>query len=349
MDRDQDRKHDDGPRLDMPFVGIPSFLRTPIVADLRELDAAVAVLGVPTDEGSPFMPGSRFGPRAIREHSLRFTGDRPGYYDPQRGRRYLERETAAGLIADVGDADILPTNVRGTFDGVTEMVGRILVQGAMPVVLGGDHAITYPVVRAFDGPLYVLHFDAHLDYMPFVHGLEFTNAHAFRHISRMDHVSGLTQVGIRSLRNTEAMHRDSIADGNRIVTIDECRDLGPVGIAETVPEGARCYVSLDVDVLDLPLVPGCVSAEPDGMSYADLRDTLAAVAQRADVVGFDVVEVNPQLDVGTGITSYLAAHLTVEFLGQICDQPRWAARRDERAGRRATGTATVPRGDAGHV
>jgi len=65
-------------RLDFPFVGIPSFLRSPLVQDLGQLDADVAVLGVPTDEGSPFMPGSRFGPRAIREHSLRFVTDPPG-------------------------------------------------------------------------------------------------------------------------------------------------------------------------------------------------------------------------------------------------------------------------------
>jgi agmatinase len=324
-------------RLDMPFVGIASFLRAPVVDDLDALDADVAVLGVPTDEGSPFMPGSRFGPRAIREHSLRFTGDGHGYYDPQRGRRFLERELAERLIADVGDADILPTNVGGTFDGVTATVRRLLDRGAMPLVLGGDHAITFPVVRAFEAlgrPVHVLHFDAHLDYMPFVHGLEYTNAHAFRHISRMGHVAGLTQVGIRSIRNTERMHRDSTADGNRIVTMQECRDLGPAGIAAAVPEDQACYVSLDIDVLDLPLVPGCVSAEPDGMDYATLRDTLSAVAERADVVGFDLVEVNPQLDVGTGITAYLAAHCAVELLGRICDQPRWVARQQERAERR---------------
>jgi agmatinase len=318
----------------MPFVGIPSFLRAPVATDLGALDADIAVMGVPSDEGSPYMPGSRFGPRAVREHSLRFTGDGAGYYDPQRGRRYLEREMRDGLVADVGDADVLPTNVAGTFDGVTAMTRRVLERAAMPVVLGGDHAITFPVVRAFETlgrPVHVLHFDAHLDYMPFVHGLEFTNAHAFRHIARMAHVSTLTQVGIRSIRNTERMHRDSIADGNRIVTMAECRDVGPAGIAAAVPEGQACYVSLDIDVLDLPLVPGCVSAEPDGMDYATFRDTLAAVAERADVVGFDVVEVNPQLDVGTGVTSYLAAHTIVEFLGRICDQPRWTARRDERA------------------
>lgn len=338
---------DAGGRLDMPFVGIPSFLRAAVQADLDSLDAAVAVMGVPTDEGSPFMPGSRFGPRAIREHSLRFSGEGAGYYDPQRGRRYLERELGEGLIADVGDADVLPTNVAATFDGVTDMTRRLLDRGAMPVVLGGDHAITFPVVRGFEAlgrPVHVLHLDAHLDYMPFVHGLAYTNAHAFRHIARMAHVPSLVQVGIRSIRNTERMHRDSAADGNRILTMEECRDVGPAGIAATVPEGEACYVSLDIDVLDLPLVPGCVSAEPDGMDYAMLRETLTAVAERAEVVGFDLVEVNPQLDVGTGITSYLAAHTIVEFLGRICDQPRWVARCDDRAERRARAAEERARG-----
>ena len=102
---------------------------------------------------------------------------------------------------------------------------------------------------------------------------------------------------------------------------------GPWGLAELLPEGARCYVSIDIDVLDLPLVPGCVSAEPNGMSYAELRDDLFALAEHLDIVGFDLVEVNPQLDVGTGITSYLAAHTILEFLGRICAQPRWIARR----------------------
>jgi agmatinase len=78
-----------------------------------------------------------------------------------------------------------------------------------------------------------------------------------------------------------------------------------------------------MDVLDLSLVPGCVSAEPDGMLYAQLRDTLIAVTERARIVGFDLVEVNPQLDVATGVTSYLAAHTIIEFLGHLCDSAAW--------------------------
>lgn len=320
-------------RLNQPFTGIPSFLRAPIVTALDSLDADIAVIGVPTDEGSPFMPGSRFAPRSIREHSLRFAGDEPGIYDPQQRRRYLAAEMGGGRIADVGDADILPTNVERSFGNVTSLVGSVVGRGALPVVLGGDHAITFPVVRAFAdasaeaGPLYVVHFDAHLDYMPFVHGLQYTNAHAFRHIRAMPHVAGIVQAGIRSLRSSEVMLEDSLRDGNAVVTMREFRQRGAAAVLATIPEGARVYVSIDVDVLDMSLVPGCVSAEPSGMTYDELRDTLIGLCGHAEITGFDLVEVNPMLDVGTGVTSYLAAHTAVEFLAAICDQPRWQATR----------------------
>src|SRR5439155_5167940 len=85
-------------RMDFPFVGIPSFLRSAICTDAGTLDADIAVLGAPTDEGSPFMPGSRFGPRSLREHSLRFVTDGRGYYDPEARKQYLEREMLGGPL-----------------------------------------------------------------------------------------------------------------------------------------------------------------------------------------------------------------------------------------------------------
>jgi agmatinase len=320
-----------GTRVDRPFVGIPTFLRSPMCTDLEQLSAAIAVMGVPFDEGSPYLAGSRLGPRALREHSLRFVGGgSKGFYNPESAKQYLEYEMTHGLIVDTGDADILPTNVEKTFENITAMTRTILDRGAMPLVLGGDHSITYPVIRGFGSPLHVVHFDAHTDYAPFIHDLRFTNQHPFRHIAPMKHVLSLTQVGIRSLRESEEMVGGSRRDGNRVVMMSEFRRLGPAGIAKIVPTGAPCYVSIDVDVLDISLVPGCVSAEPNGMTYAELRDTLKELAIRTDVIGFDFVEVNPQLDVGTGVTSYLGVHTVIEFLGHICDQPRWVARRKRR-------------------
>ncbi|MCY4589618.1 MAG: arginase family protein [Alphaproteobacteria bacterium] len=145
----------------------------------------------------------------------------------------------------------------------------------------------------------------------------------------------LTQVGIRSLRSAESEIVDSIDDGNRVMTMGEFHNVGPQGVAGVLPRDARTYVSIDIDVLDPPLIPGCVSAEPNGMSYAELRDTLAAIADHCTLVGFDLVAVNPTLDVRTGVTSYLAAHTVLEFLGNICRQARWERHREARAAARS--------------
>jgi agmatinase len=331
----------EGQALRYPFAGIPTVLRAAIQTKLAHLDADIAIVGIPTDEGSPFLPGSRLGPRGIREHSLRFGPE--GFYDQRDGREYLAEELRAGLIVDTGDVDVLTTAVELTFENTTARLEGVLDTGALPVVIGGDHSISYPVVRAFREPLHVVHFDAHIDYSPFMHGFTYTNMHAFRHIRQLDHVEGLTQVGIRSLRNSRVAVDDSLGDGNKVVGMQEFRDIGPRAIAESLPKDAAIYVSIDIDVLDLSLVPGCVSAEPDGLLYAELRDSLVALAEHAQVVGFDLVEVNPLLDVGTGVTSYLAAHTMIEFLGHICAQPRWIARRAERAQRR--GRADVRRAE----
>lgn len=321
------------PRINRPYVGIPSFLRSSIVEDVGKLDAMIAVLGIPFDEGSPFLPGSRMAPRTLREHSLRFAG-RPGFYDVETGREYLREEVIGGLIADAGDADVYPTNPERTFEGVTALVQKLLDRGALPVVLGGDHSITFSVVRAFNEPIHVLQFDAHTDYAPITEDLRFTNGHAFRHITAMPHVTGLTQFGIRSIRTSPEQVADIRADGNKIITMAAFKKMTPEDVAATLPKDTRCYVSIDVDVLDMSLVPGCVSGEPDGMSYMQLRSSLQAIARHLDVVGFDFVEVNPSLDVGTGATSYLGAHTVIEFLGHICDQPRWVSRRDARTKKR---------------
>lgn len=298
-----------------PFVGVPTFLRAPLV-DSAE-GSRFGVLGVPTDEGSPFIPGSRFGPRGIREQSMRFASAADSRFDVRTGRRLLDFEVGGREIVDVGDVSVVAADPPTTAANITAAVGAIIAAGAVPVVLGGDHSITHPVVLAFDGPLYVVQFDAHLDYARPEGTDRYSNAHAFRQISTLDAVAGLVQVGIRSLRTVAGLYRDSLADGNRIVPPAELRELGPAQLAELLPEGARCYVSIDVDALDMALVPGCVSAEPGGLTYAELRDAFVAIAGRADIVGLDLVEVNPMVDTAGGATSYVAAHLLVEVLDAI--------------------------------
>src|SRR5215471_14741488 len=316
-------------RLNLPFSGIATFLRAPVCSDLTRLDADIAILGIPFDEGTTWMPGSRLAPRRIREMAMRFAsqGASAGYYDLDEGKRYLQHELRDGRLVDCGDVDVLYTNPEGTFANATRAVGEILAHGALPVVLGGDHAVSFPAVRAFSVPLQVIHFDAHIDYSPFVHGVHLANTQPMRNVAALDHVTRIVQVGIRSLRNAENDIADSRSDGNEVLTVARCRRLGPDGLAELVGSGPT-YVSIDIDVLDMPLVPGCSSAEIGGFSYSELRELLFTLAKGTQVLGFDLVEVNPLVDVGSDNTSLLAAQLIIEFLGRIADSPHYRRRLD---------------------
>lgn len=314
--------------INRPYTGIPSYLRQRIALSPADYASAkIGILGVPFDEGSPFLPGSRMGPRAIREHSLRFSSELP-LYDPDNGEEYLAEEFRRNLIIDCGDVDIRPANAARTFEVITKRVREMLDAGLFPVILGGDHSITYPVFEAFDKPVHVIQFDAHQDYSPIDEDLDRTNSHAFRHILGMDTCLSLTQVGIRGLRTTRADVEAVRAKGSNVICMTQARKLGPKGISELLPAGSEVYVTIDVDALDLSIVPGCVSGEPNGLTFMELMDSLKAIAERHRVRGFDFVEVNPPLDVGTGATAYLGALVVTGFLGFICNQPYWAEFRD---------------------
>jgi agmatinase len=327
-------------RLALPFTGLISFLRAPVCNDLATLDADIGVIGAPTDEGSPWVPGARFGPRAIREQSMKgrsFSSKRDGYYDIDEDRRFLEHEMSQRRIVDCGDADIIYTNVEQTFANITEKVQGIVAAGAMPVVIGGDHAISFPVVRGLNEHVDVLHFDAHLDFSPFLHGTWGTNGQPFRLMADLPHVGHMVQVGIRSLSTNEASLLDARTRGNDVATVKQTRQRGIESLLEHLTPGGKVYVSIDIDVLDLPLVPGCSSAELGGFDYHEFRDILTGVAERFEVVGFDLVEVNPLLDVRANHTSLVAARLMMEFLARIVEQPHWKAARDLRAAAAANG------------
>lgn len=180
-------------------------------------------------------------------------------------------------------------------DNVTGQVRKILGAGALPVVFGGDHAISFGVARAYQQPMTLLHFDAHLDYRPFTHGAGHGNGSPVRKIATLPNIGHIVQVGMRSLRMSQDDLADARREGNDVITMKQYRALGLQRLLDTIPPREATYLSVDIDVLDLPLVPGCASAEPDGFGYDELKQTLFAVAAHANVIGFDVVEVNPML------------------------------------------------------
>lgn len=307
------------PRLNLPITGIASFCKAPICLDPATVEADVAILGVPWDEGTGFRPGARFGPRGIREYSVRYAfGERGltvgGYWDVEARRRYLEKIR----LADCGDVDIIYTDWQRTFANITAAVRALLARGAFPVVLGGDHSITFPVVQAYaeQGPFGLLHVDAHLDYTNEVLGIRIASGSPIKRISELPFVTRITQVGIRGIRTRQDAFEDSLRRGNLIVTARELHEQGVPAILERIPRLDRYYVTVDIDALDPGIAPGTSSPEPDGLTYRQLRDLLRGMAGKGRILGMDLVETNPFLD-PIGLTQSLAASTILEFLAAI--------------------------------
>ena len=308
--------------VNLPYVGIASFAKLPVVEDLATVEADVAILGVPWDAGVGYRPGARFGPRGIREYSTRFAfGERglkpDGYWDIELGRRLL----AGVRIVDCGDTDALYLDVDYTFDGISAAVRALAGRGALVVALGGDHSVTFPVVRGLDaaGPFDVIHLDAHLDYTDEVHGVRLANSSPIRRIGELPFVGHIAQLGIRGIRAREDAYRAALARGNTVVTMAQLRERGVAAVLDALPlRHGRCYVSVDIDALDPAIAPGTGSPEFDGFSHALMREMVRGIAARWPVVAFDLVEVSPPLDPG-GLTQMLAAQLVLEFAGAICE------------------------------
>ena len=305
--------------VNLPFTGIASFCKFPIHTDLETLSADVAIFGVPWDEGVGYRPGARFGPRSIREYSTRFAFHergvkKRGYWDIENKKRYLENIR----LKDCGDQDILYLKVEETFSAITDSMGKILSAKAFPVVLGGDHSITIPVVRAFRKykPLHIVHLDAHLDYNDSIEGVLLANGSPIKRVSEFDFIGEIIQIGVRGIRAREDAYKDSLSRGNKIITIADLRRQGVDGVIRKIPKGGNLYVTIDIDVLDPSIAPGTSSPEFDGMTYKEIRDLLIGIASRSKVVGFDGVEVNPFLD-AIGLTQSAAVMIILEFLGAI--------------------------------
>jgi len=308
-------------RLNLPFVGLCTFGKYP-AADPRETKADVAVLGAPFDCGTQYRSGARFGPRGVREASTLFSFGHSGAYDFEDDILYLPADTTR--IIDAGDADIVHTDTEQSHSNIEASVRAILDSGAIPVVIGGDHSVNIPCVRAFDGggPIHVFQVDAHLDFVDERHGVRHGHGNPMRRASELGHVSGITQVGIRNVSSSNRSDYDAArAAGSTIFSVRDLRRKGAAEILETVPEGARCYVTIDIDGFDPSIAPGTGTPSHGGFLYYEVLELLDGLCRRAEVAGADLVEVAPDYDPG-GSTSFLAAQILLNFVGRILHHRR---------------------------
>ncbi|WP_279483338.1 agmatinase [Aureimonas sp. SK2] len=305
-------------RLNLPFVGISTFAKSPYVEDWSRIDADVAILGAPYDFGTQWRAGARFGPRSIREASTLFSFGHAGAYDHEDDVTYLD----GVRIVDIGDADIVHTDTIASHAAIETGVRAILASGAMPVVLGGDHSVNIPCIAAFEDqePIHLVQLDAHLDFVDERHGVRFGHGSPMRRAAERPWVTGLTQLGIRNVSSTaKEGYEAARAMGSDILSVRQIRKLGVDAVAERIPAGKRYYLSIDIDGFDPSIAPGTGTPSHGGFTYYEGLELIAALARRGKVVGIDLVEVAPDYD-HSGSTAILAAQLLLNGIGRVCHQ-----------------------------
>ena len=296
------RKGFKGPSFENTFGGVPSFLRRSYTKDLTGVDFAVT--GVPFDQAVTNRPGTRLGPRAIREASLLQAPDAP------YGWGFDVMSDFA--IADYGDLAFDYAHIDQFPAALEAHITGILDRGPGCLTLGGDHYITFPILRAHvkkHGPISLLQFDAH------------TDTWADDDMTRVDHGTmfykavreGLidparsVQVGIRTT------NEDTL--GVNIIDAAEVHAIGPVATAARIKGilgDAKTYLTFDIDALDPAYAPGTGTPVWGGLTSAQAARILRDIAG-INVIGGDVVEVSPPFDT-TGATAIAGAHVAVEIL-----------------------------------
>jgi len=311
-------------RLNLPFVGIATFAKSPYLANWDEISGNVAILGAPFDCGTQWRPGARFGPRAIREASTLFSFGHGGAYDHEEGETYLEPEKVQ--IVDLGDADIIHTDTINSHNNIEFGVKKILQAGALPVTIGGDHSINIPCINAFEadcadnGPIHIIQFDAHLDFVDERHGVRFGHGNPMRRAAEKDYVSGLSQLGIRNVSSTaKEGYDEAISMGSEILSVRQVRKLGVEAVLNRIPAGRRYYVTIDIDGFDPSIAPGTGTPSHGGFIYYEVLEILSGLARQGNIVGVDLTEVAPDYD-HSGITAILAAQLLMNLIGRIMNQ-----------------------------
>ena len=306
-------------RLNLPFVGLCSFGKYPHQPDWQSIDADFAILGAPFDLGTQFRAGARFGPRGIREASTLFSFGHAGAYDHEDDVTYLENDKVR--VVDIGDADIVHTDTMQSHANIEAGVRAILAAGAVPITLGGDHSVNIPCINAFEGqaPFHLVQIDAHLDFVDERHGVRYGHGNPMRRAAEKPWVTGLSQVGIRNVSSTARDgYEDARAMGSDIVSVRQFREMGAAAMLARIPEGARYYVTIDIDGFDPSIAAGTGTPSHGGFLYYEMLEFLDGLTKRGSIVGVDLVEVAPDYDL-SGSTTTLAAQLLLNLIGLIAE------------------------------
>jgi agmatinase len=302
----------DGEKPD--YAGLLTFAGLPYTEDAGELAGAdAAIVGAPIDDLVSDRPGARFGPRAIRAASC------PAGPHLEAG---VDALGEALRVIDFGDAPVVPADPARSHRAIEETVGAVLAAGAIPIVLGGDHSIAEPDVRACSavhGALGLVHFDTHTDTGRQVFGVEVSHGTPMYRLVEGGHIdpARYVQIGLRGYWPGE---QEFAWQRERGIVSHFMHDVRDRGIRAVVADTVRAlgegpvFLSVDVDVLDPAFAPGTGTPEPGGMTSADLLWACRELGRSLALVGADVVEVAPERIGSRDVTALVAERVVREML-----------------------------------
>lgn len=300
----------DESRMSQPrYAGVPTFMRTPYQTDLTDLD--IALIGIPYDGAVTNRAGARHGPRDIRDKS-----------SMMRAIHHVTKVNPYALcnIADIGDATF-----EALFDhdavvrDIESFFARVHKAGVVPLSAGGDHSVSYPILKAIakNEPVGLIHIDAHTDTWDKFQGSKFMHGTPFRraHEDGLIDANRTIQIGIRGAQNTSEGWDYSLEQGMRVLFMEEFTQMGVDAViqeARKIVGDGPTYLTFDVDGLDPVYAPGTGTPEIGGITTIEAQALLRGL-RHLNLIGADVVEVAPPFD-PSGNTSLVGATLMYEML-----------------------------------
>ena len=297
-----------------------TFLDFPLALSLDDLPAHFAILGIPF--GMPYDAATMANDQSTAPDIIRQT---PNKIDIEYTKNHFDWDLGGQLfdgkdikVVDCGNVCADPADHKVHYENAEAAARNIFSSGAILIVLGGDHGIPIPVMRALEvigEPITLVHVDAHLDWRNDVNGETEGYSSPIRRASEMSWINEIVQIGLRGIGSArQAEVDDARAYGADLISAYEMHDIGMDAVLDRIPDGGPYYLTIDADGIDPTIMPAVMAQTPGGLDWNQVRKLIHGLVNKGRVVGMDLVEIAPRNDVGN-TTVIHAERLICNFIG----------------------------------